>query len=110
MPTVIAFHAHPDDEVLLSGWHARQRLAAEGHRVIIAVATDGMTGPADSPDGRARLDELRASASALGAGRVVHLGYADSGHGALVRPDPPDPPIRFARADIGEAAAQARPT
>ena len=104
MPTVIAFHAHPDDEVLLSGG-TLARLAAEGHRVIIAVATDGMTGPADGPDGQARLDELRASASALGAGRVVHLGYADSGHGALVCPDPPDR-IRFARADIGEAAAR----
>jgi len=88
VPTVIAFHAHPDDEVLLSGG-TLARLAAEGHRVIIAVATDGMMGPASGPDGQARLDELRASASALGAARVVHLGYADSGHGALLRPDPP---------------------
>ena len=104
MPTVIAFHAHPDDEVLLSGG-TLARLAAEGHRVIIVVATDGMMGPAPGPDGQARLDELRASAAALGAARVVHLGYADSGHGAVLRPDPPDR-IRFARADIGEAAAK----
>ncbi len=83
MPTVIAFHAHPDDEVLLSGG-TLARLAAEGHRVIIAVATDGIMGPADGPDGPARLDELRASAAALGAARVMHLGYADSGHGALL--------------------------
>ncbi len=54
MATVIAFHAHPDDEVLLTGG-TLARLAAEGNRVIIAVATDGMTGPADSPDGRARM-------------------------------------------------------
>jgi LmbE family N-acetylglucosaminyl deacetylase len=104
VPTVIAFHAHPDDEVLLSGG-TLARLAAEGHRVIIAVATDGIMGPADGPDGPARLDELRASAAALGAARVMHLGYADSGHGALLFPDPPDR-IRFARADIGEAAAR----
>jgi len=104
VPTVIAFHAHPDDEVLLSGG-TLARLAAEGHRVIIAVATDGMMGPADGPGGPARLEELRASAATLGAARVVHLGYADSGHGALLFPDPPDR-IRFARADIGEAAAR----
>jgi LmbE family N-acetylglucosaminyl deacetylase len=104
VPTVIAFHAHPDDEVLLSGG-TLARLAAEGHRVVIAVATDGMIGPADGPDGQSRLDELRVSASALGAARVVHLGYADSGHGPLVCPDPPGR-IRFARADIGEAAAR----
>ena len=35
---------------------------------------------------------------------VVHLGYADSGHGPVLYPDPPDRP-RFARADLGEAAA-----
>jgi LmbE family N-acetylglucosaminyl deacetylase len=102
--TVVAFHAHPDDEVLLSGG-TLARLAAEGHRVVIAVATDGMIGPADGPDGQSRLDELRVSASTLGAARVVHLGYADSGQGPLVRPDPPGR-IRFARADIGEAAAR----
>jgi LmbE family N-acetylglucosaminyl deacetylase len=104
MATVIAFHAHPDDEVLLSGG-TLARLAAEGHRVIIAVATDGVMGPADGPDGQTRLDELRASASALGAARVVHLGYADSGHGPLLYPDPPDRK-RFARADVEEAAGK----
>ncbi|HEY2315352.1 MAG TPA: PIG-L family deacetylase [Streptosporangiaceae bacterium] len=104
MATVIAFHAHPDDEVLLTGG-TLARLAAEGHRVIIVVATDGVMGPADRPDGQTRLDELRASASALGAARVVHLGYADSGHGPLLYPDPPDRK-RFARADIGEAAGR----
>ena len=39
---------------------------------------------------RTRLDELAASASLLGAARVVHLGYADSGHGPILLPDPPD--------------------
>ncbi len=104
MPTVIAFHAHPDDEVLLTGG-TLARLAAEGHRVIIVVATDGIVGAADGPDGQRRMDELRASAAALGAARVVHLGYADSGHGPLLYPDPPDR-TRFARADVGEAAGR----
>ena len=104
MSTVIAFHAHPDDEVLLTGG-TLARLAAEGHRVIIVVATDGIMGAANGPNGQTRLDELRASASVLGAARVVHLGYADSGHGPVLYPDPPDRP-RFARADLGEAAAK----
>jgi LmbE family N-acetylglucosaminyl deacetylase len=37
--TVVAFHAHPDDEALLTGG-TLARLAAEGHRVVIVVATD----------------------------------------------------------------------
>ena len=108
MATVVAFHAHPDDEVLLTGG-TLARLAAEGHRVVIAVATDGIMGPATGPGiwpgTRDRLAELRASAAQLGAARVVHLGYADSGHGPVLFPDPPDRP-RFVRADPGEAAAR----
>jgi len=100
----VAFHAHPDDEVLLTGG-TLARLAAEGHRVVIAVACDGYMGAATEEGARVRLDELRASASALGAARVVHLGYADSGHGPVLYPDPPDR-VRFARADLGEAAGR----
>jgi LmbE family N-acetylglucosaminyl deacetylase len=48
MVTVVAFHAHPDDEVLLTGG-TLARLAAEGHRVVIVVATDGIMGPASGP-------------------------------------------------------------
>jgi LmbE family N-acetylglucosaminyl deacetylase len=99
--TIVAFHAHPDDEVLLTGG-TLARLAAGGHRVIIVVATDGIVGHAAA---RTRLDELQASASILGAAQVVHLGYADSGHGPVLYPDPPGR-VRFARADTGEAAAR----
>ncbi len=104
MATILAFHAHPDDEVLLTGGTLAQ-LAAEGHRVVIAVACDGFMGAATAEGARVRLDELQASASALGAARVVHLGYADSGHGPVLYPDPPDR-LRFARADLGEAAGR----
>jgi LmbE family N-acetylglucosaminyl deacetylase len=38
--TILAFHAHPDDEVLLTGG-TLARLAAEGHRVVIVVAWSG---------------------------------------------------------------------
>ncbi|HET6666661.1 MAG TPA: PIG-L family deacetylase, partial [Intrasporangium sp.] len=81
--TLLAFHAHPDDEALLtSGTMARA--AAEGHRVILVVATDGELGLASQAyvaGGLAarRRRELETSARELGVARVEHLGYADSG-------------------------------
>lgn len=112
--TVVAFHAHPDDEALLtSGTMARA--AAEGHRVVLVVATDGGLGLAASeyaagggPDGtgglgRVRMAELQTSARVLGTARVECLGYADSGLGPETFPDPPGQ-VRFVRADPDEAA------
>ena len=104
MATIVAFHAHPDDEALLTGGTIA-RLAAEGHRVVIVVACDGVMGPASGPDGQLRLNMLRASAAVLGAHSVRHLGYADSGHGPLLFADPPDR-ARFARADTDEASGR----
>src|SRR5690242_10043065 len=100
MATVVAFHAHPDDEVLLTGG-TLARLAAEGHRTVVVVACCGGLGA----DPATRLAELRASAARLGVARVVHLGYADSGHGPVLYPDPPGQ-VRFARADPDEAAGK----
>ena len=100
--TIVAFHAHPDDEVLLTGGTIAW-LAAEGHRVVIVVACDGEIWPGQHRG--QRLDELRASAVILGADKVVHLGYADSGHGPVLFEDPPGG-IRFARADLEEAAGR----
>jgi LmbE family N-acetylglucosaminyl deacetylase len=102
MAAIVAFHAHPDDEVLLTGGTIA-RLAAEGHRVVIVVACDGDMWA--SPDQGQRLDELRRSAAILGADKAVHLGYADSGHGPILFDDPPGR-TRFARADVGEAAGK----
>ncbi|WP_040781435.1 PIG-L deacetylase family protein [Nocardia pneumoniae] len=101
MATVVAFHAHPDDETLLTGGTLAE-LAAAGHRTVIVVATDGHMGDLDGRKA-VRLGELEDSAAALGAARVVHLGYADSGHGAVLYADPPDR-VRFVRADPEEAA------
>jgi LmbE family N-acetylglucosaminyl deacetylase len=106
--TLLAFHAHPDDEALLTAG-TMARAAAEGHRVIVVVATDGNEGlaashfAADGQLGQRRLDELRASARALGVARTEHLGYADSGLGPQTLPDPPGR-TRFIRADVEEAA------
>ncbi|MER6800013.1 PIG-L deacetylase family protein, partial [Amycolatopsis mediterranei] len=74
--TIVAFHAHADDPVLLSGG-TLARAAADGHRVVVVVATDGMAAEHPTP----RWAELEAAAAILGVRRVVHLGYADSGHG-----------------------------
>ena len=105
MATILAFHAHPDDEVLFTGG-TLARLAAAGHRVVIVVAAVGGLGEGVIADPRTRLAELEASASRLGAARVVHLGYADSGHGPVLYPDPPGQ-VRFARADLDEAGLDA---
>ncbi|WP_030441797.1 PIG-L family deacetylase [Actinoplanes subtropicus] len=75
--TLVSFHAHPDDESLLTGG-TLARAAAEGHRVVLVVATLGEAGGA----GARRRAELHRAAEALGCARVVVLGYRDSGlHG-----------------------------
>ena len=84
MGTLVAFHAHPDDEAIATGG-SMARAHAEGHRVVLVVATGGEHGelPDDLTDGETLADRRRAeterSAAALGVDRVVWLGYADSG-------------------------------
>lgn len=80
----VFFHAHPDDEAIATGG-TMARAHAEGHRVVLVVATDGAHGevPDDLADGETLADRRRAetvrSAAALGVDRVVELGYRDSG-------------------------------
>jgi LmbE family N-acetylglucosaminyl deacetylase len=106
--TLLAFHAHPDDESLLTAG-TMARAAAQGHRVILVVATDGNEGLASSSFaaggrlGERRLAELGESARALGVGRVECLGYSDSGLGPQTLPDPPGR-TRFIGADVDTAA------
>lgn len=89
MATIVSLHAHPDDEALLTGGWLAQRAAA-GDRVVLVFATDGGAGltsgactgaqaGAATVLAHQRRDEAAASARALGAARVVWLGYADSG-------------------------------
>jgi len=54
MATVVAFHAHPDDEVLLTGG-TLARLAAEGHRTVVVVACCGGLGRGAVADPETRL-------------------------------------------------------
>ena len=101
---LVSFHAHPDDESLLTGG-TLALAAAAGHRVVLVVATEGGRGLAGPRDGsgamlsRVRMAELDRAASALGCARVVSLGYADSG----LRPAPADGDA-FVHADVDEAA------
>jgi LmbE family N-acetylglucosaminyl deacetylase len=82
--TLVSFHAHPDDEALLTAG-TLARAAAEGHRVVLVVATAGGAGLTSSavlaqgPLADRRLAELHRSAAALGCARVECLGYGDSG-------------------------------
>ena len=84
MSTLVCFHAHPDDEVISTGGTIA-RAAAEGHRVVLVVATNGDHGevPDDLAPGESLVDRRRAetdaSARVLGIDRVVWLGYTDSG-------------------------------
>lgn len=107
-PTIVAFHAHPDDEALLTAG-TMARAAAEGHRVVLVLATDGGAGLAadelrhDGGLGARRLAEAHRSSEALGVARVEWLGYADSGSGA--RPEPGVAgAARFCGAPVEEAA------
>lgn len=104
--TLVSFHAHPDDEALLTAG-TLAKAAAAGHRVVIVVATDGALGLTSEEFrrdlGERRLAELQRSAGALGVARVIHLGYADSGMVGGVEADPPGS-TRFVRAGTGEAA------
>jgi LmbE family N-acetylglucosaminyl deacetylase len=102
MATIVALHAHPDDETLYSGG-TLARLVAEGHRVVLVVATDGMMNGGAEPHPRRRLDELDRAASTLGVDDVRWLGYADSGHGTDLYPDPPGR-TRLVNAGVDEPA------
>jgi LmbE family N-acetylglucosaminyl deacetylase len=107
--TIVSFHAHPDDEALLTAG-TLARAAAEGHRVVLVTATAGGVGLAASRFGRHatlaehRREELRRSAEAIGAARVEFLGYADSGLDGQA--EVPDGETAFARADLDEAAGR----
>ena len=106
MDTVVFFHAHPDDEALASGG-TMARLAEEGHRVVLVVATrgeegepvPGVLGP-DEALGDRRTAEVHASAEVLGVARVAFLGYRDSG---MVDDSANAHPDCFWQADVDEA-------
>lgn len=83
--TIVFFHAHPDDEALISAGTIARAVDA-GHRVVLVLATDGGAGFADRELLAAgetladrRRSEAQTSAAALGVHRLAFLGFADSG-------------------------------
>jgi LmbE family N-acetylglucosaminyl deacetylase len=82
--TIVSFHAHPDDEALLTAG-TLTALAAAGHRTVLVTATAGEQGLADPRSGsgaelaRRRTAELAAAAAAMGCAHHEILGYRDSG-------------------------------
>lgn len=109
--TLVSFHAHPDDESLLSAG-TLARAVHEGHRVVIVVATSGEAGltagaPAAEDLASTRTAELAASVSAIGAHRLEVLGYADSGFSVEQGPSEHRPALgspRFCDVDVEHAA------
>ncbi|AYF76931.1 GlcNAc-PI de-N-acetylase [Nocardia yunnanensis] len=112
--TLMAVHAHPDDEVLGTGG-VFARCAAEGIRTVLVTCTNGEQG--DAPGGikpgepghdpeavRAlRLAELRESAALLGIEHVELLGYRDSGMDGWEANHRPD---SFWNVPVDQAAAR----
>ena len=100
--TLVALHAHPDDESLLTGG-TLARAAAQGHRVVLVVATAGERGLAQEAAGLGarRVAELERAAELLGVTRTVLLGYGDSGFREPAEP----PPGSLCAAAVEEVAA-----
>jgi LmbE family N-acetylglucosaminyl deacetylase len=112
--TLMAVHAHPDDEATGTGG-VLAKAADEGIRTVLVTCTDGGCG--DGPDGvkpgepghdpRAvaafRRGELEASCAVLGIEHVELLGYADSG---MVGWATNDAPGSFWSTPVEEGAAR----
>ena len=71
MGTLVCFHAHPDDEVIGTGGTIA-RAAAEGHRVVLVVATNGEWGerPDDLAEGETLVHRRQAETAASGSAQV----------------------------------------
>ena len=111
MGTLVCFHAHPDDESMTTGG-SMARAAAEGHRVVLVVATNGEYGevPEDLAQGETLLDRRRAesaaSAAALGVHRLAWLGYKDSGMTGWTQNEDPESFWQASVDDAGERLAK----
>jgi LmbE family N-acetylglucosaminyl deacetylase len=85
VPTLLAVHAHPDDETITMGG-TLARYAAAGVRTIVVTCTRGDLGEVRDELLQGELDvgalrerELEAATQVLGVSRLVKLGYGDSG-------------------------------
>ncbi|MGR6319076.1 PIG-L family deacetylase [Micromonospora soli] len=110
--TLMAVHAHPDDEATSTGG-ILARYAAEGITTVLVTCTDGGCGdgpggvkpgdPGHDPEAvvAMRQAELTASCEALKVTHLETLGYADSGMMGWATNDAPG---AFWNIPVGEAA------
>ena len=105
--TLVTFHAHPDDEVITTGG-SMARAAADGHRVVLVLATGGELGevaPGVLDEGEElaarRAIEVARAGEILGVARIAFLGYRDSG---MAGEPTNTAPGAFAAAPVEEAA------
>src|SRR5258708_3586095 len=84
MRTLLAVHAHPDDETITMGG-TLARYSAEGVRTVVVTCTRGDLGEVRNQHvsnvdvGAVRDRELETAVQRLGVSRLVRLGYSDSG-------------------------------
>jgi N-acetyl-1-D-myo-inositol-2-amino-2-deoxy-alpha-D-glucopyranoside deacetylase len=110
--TLMAVHAHPDDEVFTTGG-VIAKAAAEGIHTVLVTATRGEEGEIHAPDldpeeahprlGTIREAELRRAADILGVDELHFLGYRDSGMAGTPENDNPH---NFHHADLDEATGR----
>jgi LmbE family N-acetylglucosaminyl deacetylase len=124
MPTLMAVHAHPDDEGIQTGG-VLALAARQGHKTVLVTCTNGEMG--DSPDGlkpeseghdssatsELRLRELREAAGLLSITDLELLGYRDSGMMGWPQNKDPDAfwnqPLEDAAARLAELMERHRP-
>jgi LmbE family N-acetylglucosaminyl deacetylase len=112
--TLMAVHAHPDDEAIGTGG-ILARYAEEGVQTVLVTCTNGELGDAPGglkPDNPGhdeqvvvplRLAELEASCQVLGVSHLELLGYHDSGMDGWPQNDAPG---SFWRTPVAEPAAR----
>ncbi len=112
--TLMAIHAHPDDEVISTGG-VLARYAGEGVRTVVVTCTDGSQGfgpgnvlpgePGHDRDAVAKVRkvELERSCAALQVGYLEMLGYRDSGMAGWDGNRDPD---AFCNLPVDEGAAR----
>jgi mycothiol conjugate amidase Mca len=104
--TLLAVHAHPDDECISTGG-ILARYSAEGARTVLITCTDGAVGEISDPSlatpenlAEVRSRELDEAVRILGVSRLVKLGYRDSGMAGTADNENP---ASFHQADFDEA-------
>ncbi|HUP27466.1 MAG TPA: PIG-L family deacetylase, partial [Chloroflexia bacterium] len=110
--TIMAVHAHPDDEVVFTGG-TLALYSSRGVQTVLVTATGGEEGEIHDPDldseearprlGDIRREELRRAVELLGIDHAELLGYRDSG---MVGTEPNARPDNFHNADREDATCR----